>query len=78
MSFFVSVRVRMNCNNREIRNLFLNIKSKSEFYHVVLTTLKFSPEKLAQSVVEMQQLPDIGKSDTKEKSSCFLSKMDNF
>ena len=32
-----------------------------ELYHVVLTTPKTSSEKLTETVVEMQQLPDVGK-----------------
>ena len=39
-------------------------------YHVVLTTPKTSPEKLTLNVVEMQQLPDIEKTDSKEEISC--------
>ena len=48
------------------RDLFLRLKSKLGFYHVVLTTPKVSPEKLTLTVVEMQQLPDIEKTDSKE------------
>ena len=39
-------------------------------YHVVLTTPKTSPKKLALTVVEMQKFPDIEKTDTKEETSC--------
>ena len=39
-------------------------------YHVVLTTPKTSPEKLTLTVVEMQQLPDIEKTDSKAEISC--------
>ena len=39
-------------------------------YHVVLTTLKTSPEKLTIIVVEMQQSPDIEKTDYKKEVSC--------
>ena len=39
-------------------------------YHVVLTTPKTSPEKPTLTVVEMQQLPDIEKTDPKEEISC--------
>ena len=39
-------------------------------YHVELTTPKTSPEKLALTVSEMQQLPDIEKTDSKEEISC--------
>ena len=39
-------------------------------HHVVLTTPKASPEKFTLTVVEMQQLPDIEKTDSKEETSC--------
>ena len=52
------------------RNLFLKLKSKLGLYHVVLTSPKTSPEKLTLTVFEMQQLPDIEKSDSKEEKSC--------
>ena len=52
------------------RNLFLKLKSKLGLYHVVLTTPKTPPEKLTLTVVEMQQMPDIEKNDSKEKLSC--------
>ena len=54
----------------ENRNLFLQLKSKLRLYHVVLTTPKTSPESFTQTVLEMQQLPDIEKIDTKEIVSC--------
>ena len=52
------------------RNFFLKLKSKLGLYHVVLTTPKTSPEKLTLTVVEMQQLPNIEKTDSKEEISC--------
>ena len=57
----------MSWNNGGNRNLFLKLKSKLGLYHVVLTTPKTSPEKLTLTVAEMQQLPDIGKTDCKKK-----------
>ena len=51
------------------RNLFLKLKSKLGLYHVFLTTPKTSPEKLTMTVVEMQQLPDIEKTDSNEEIS---------
>ena len=60
----------MSWNNGDNRNFFLKIKSKSGLFHVVLTTPKTSPEKLTLTVVEMQQLPDIEKTDSKEEISC--------
>ena len=52
------------------RNLFLKLKTKLGLYHVVLTTPKTSPKKLTLTVVEMQQLPDIEKVDSKEEVTC--------
>ena len=46
-------------------------------YHVVLTTPETSPEKLALTVVEMQQLPDVEKTDSKKEVSCLKSKKCN-
>ena len=46
-------------------------------YHVVLTTPKSSPEKLTLTVVEMQQLPDIDKTDSKGEISCINWTMSN-
>ena len=46
-------------------------------YHVVLTTPKTSPEKFTLTVVEMQQLPDIEKTDSKEELSCLKWTMYN-
>ena len=60
----------MSWNIGDNRNLFLKLKSKLGLYHVVLTTPKTSPEKLTLTVVEMQQLPDIKKTDSKEEISC--------
>ena len=47
------------------RNLFLKLKSKLGLYQVVLATPKTSPGKLTLTLVEMQQLPDIEKTDSK-------------
>ena len=57
-------------NNGDNGNLSLTLKSKLGLYHVVLTTQKTSPEKLTLTVVEMQQLPDIEKTDFKEEITC--------
>ena len=60
----------MSWNIGDNRNLFLKLKSKLGLYHVVLTTRKTSPEKLTPNVLEMQKLPDIEKTDPKQKISC--------
>ena len=64
----------MSWNIGDNRNFFLKIKSKLGLYHVVLTTPKTSPEKLTLTVVEMQQLPEIEKTDSKKN---IMPKMDN-
>ena len=51
-------------------NLFLKLNAKLGLYHVVLTPPKTSTEKLTLTVVEMQQLADIEKTDSKEETSC--------
>ena len=60
----------MSWNNGDNRNLFLKLKSKLGLYHVVVATPKTSPEKLTLTVVELQQVPDIEKTDSKEEISC--------
>ena len=67
---YFSFRVRMSWNNGDNRNLFLKLKSKLGLHHVVLATTKASPEKLILTVVEMQQLQDVEKTDSKEEVSC--------
>ena len=60
----------MSWNIGENRNLFLKLKSKMGLYHVVVTTPKSSPEKLTLTLVEMQQLPEIEKMDSKKEILC--------
>ena len=67
---YFSIRVMMCWNIGDNRNFFLKLKSKLGLYHVVLKTPKTSPEKITPFVVEMQQLPDIEKTDSKEEISC--------
>ena len=59
----------MSWNIGDNRNLFLKLKSKLGLYYVVLTTPKTSPEKLTLTVVELEQLPDIEKTDSKKELS---------
>ena len=67
---FRTIGVRMTWNNGENRNLFLKLRSKLGLYHVVLTTLKTSPEKTTLTFVKMQQLPEIEEVDSKNEISC--------
>ena len=74
---FSSNRVKMSWNIGGNRNLFLKLKSKLGLNHVVLLTPKTSPEKLTLTVVEMQQLPDIEKTDSKDEISCLKWTINN-
>ena len=67
---YFSIRVKMSWNIGDNRNLFLKLKSKLGLYHVVPTTPKTSSEKPTLTVVEIQQLPDIEETDSKEEISC--------
>ena len=60
----------MSRNTGDNRNLFLKLKSELGIFHVVLTTPKISPKKLTLTVVEMQHLPNIQKTDSKKETSC--------
>ena len=66
----------MSSNFGENRNLILKLKSKLGLYHVVLTTPKTSTEKITLTLVEMRQLPEIEKVDSKKE--VFLPKMDKW
>ena len=74
---YFSIGVKMSWNNGDSRNLFLRLKSKLELYQFVFTTPKTSPEKLTLTLVEMQQMPDIKKSDSKEEISCLKRTLQN-
>ena len=59
----------MSWNIGDNRNFFLKLKTKLGLYHVELRG-KDSPEKIALTLVETQQLPDIEKTDSKDEISC--------
>ena len=60
----------MSWNIGDNKNLH-KLKLKLGLYHVAVTTPKnFCPKKLTLTVLEMQQMPDIEKTDSKEKISC--------
>ena len=54
----------------EKRNLFNKLESKLGVHHVVLTTLKTSPEKFTLTLDDMQYVPEIEKVDSKNEISC--------
>ena len=56
------------------RNLFLKSKSKLGLCHIVPTTPKTSLKYFTLTVVEMQQLPDTEKTNSKKRN--ILHKMD--
>ena len=57
-------------NVGEKKNLFPKLKSKLGLYHVVLTTLRTSLEKIMLNLVEIQQLPEIEKMDSMKELFC--------
>ena len=63
----LSFRVRMSWNNRDNKQLLLELEVKLGLYHVVFTTPKTSVEKPTLDVVEMQQ--DTEMTDFKEEYS---------
>ena len=67
---YFSIRVKITWNIGDNRNLFLQLKSNLGLHHVVHSYPKTYPEKLTLTVVEMQQMPDIGNADSKEEISC--------
>ena len=60
----------MSGNIGDNRNLFLKLKTNLGLYHAELRKPKDSPEKVTLTLVETQQLPDIGKVDSKDEVSC--------
>ena len=61
----------MSWNIGDNRNLFLKLKTKLGLYHVQLRSKpKDSPVKFMLTLVEIQQLPDIEKVDSKDEYSC--------
>ena len=74
--FFLFESVRMSCNIGDHRNLFPKLKAKLGLYHVELRSTD-SPEKITLTLVEIQQLPDIEKADSKDEHSCLKGKIYN-
>ena len=64
------IQIKLSWSIGDNRYLFLKLKLSLGLYHVVLTTPQASPEKLALTVVEVLQLPDIENTDSKEEISC--------
>ena len=70
LSSFFSTQMKMSRNIGENRNFLFQLKLKLGFYHVILTFPKTSPEKLTLTATEVQQLPDIAKTDPEQDFSC--------
>ena len=66
----------MSWNIGDNRSLFVKLKLNLGFYHVVVTTLKTSPEKPTLIVVEIQQLPNMGKTLSKREISCLKNNIE--
>ena len=61
----------MSWNNGDNRNVFLKLKTKLGLYHVELRSKpEGSPKKNSLNLVEIQQLPDVEKVDSKDEISC--------
>ena len=61
----------MSWNIGDNRNFFLKLKTKMGLYHVELRNPpKILPNKNMLTLVETQQLPDIGLFDPKDEISC--------
>ena len=60
----------MSRNIGDNRNLFLKLETKLGLYHVELRKPEDSPETITLTLVEIEQLPDIEKIDSKEEISC--------
>ena len=67
----------MSQNIGDKRNFFLKLKLKLRLHLVVLSIPKTSPENLTPPVVEMQQMPDIEKTDSKGELFCLKRTIDN-
>ena len=59
----------MSWNLGDNRNLFLKLKTNLGLYDVELRS-KDSPEKIALTLVETQQMPDVEEADSKDEISC--------
>ena len=60
----------MSWNIGDNRNVFLKLRTKLGLYHVLLTSSEQTPKKVNLTIVEMQQLPEVGKFDSENEISC--------
>ena len=52
------------------RKVFLKLRTKLGLYHVLLTSSEQTPKKVNLTIVEMQQLSEVGKFDSENEISC--------
>ena len=60
----------MSWNIGDNRRVFLKLRTKMGLYHVILTSSEQTPKKVNRTIVEMQQLPEVGKFDSENEISC--------
>ena len=60
----------MNWNIGDNRNVFLKLKTEMGLCHVLLTSSEPAPKKVSLIIVEMRQLPEVGKFDSENEISC--------
>ena len=59
----------MSWNIGDNRNVFLKLRTTLGLYHVLLTSSEQTPKKVNLTIVEIQQLPEVGKFDSENKIS---------
>ena len=60
----------MSWNIEDNRIVFLKLRTKLGLSHVLLTSSEQTPKKVSLTVVEMQQLPEVGQFDSEKEISC--------
>ena len=59
----------MSWNIGDDRNAFPKLRTKLGLYHVLLTSSEQTPKKVNLTIVEIQQLPGVGKFDSENEIS---------
>ena len=60
----------MSWNIGDNRKVFLKMRTKLGLHHVQLTSSEQTPKNVSLTIVEMQQLPEVGKFDSENEISC--------
>ena len=60
----------MSGNIGDNRNVFLKLRTKLGLYQVLLTSSQQTLKKVSLTIVEMQQLPEVGQNDSENQISC--------